>query len=78
MKLESENKEQSKKVQDIEIIKQGVGVFLLGQRRDFACRLHGKGCSHHGKVLRCTSRQTEAATGLQTSRQDLERNLVSS
>jgi hypothetical protein len=29
----------SKEVQDIEVIKQGVGVSLLGQRWNFACRL---------------------------------------
>jgi transposase len=44
----------------------------------FSCRLPRKGCNRHGKVLRCTSQQTEAATGLQTSRQAFERNLVSS
>jgi hypothetical protein len=40
--------------------------------KDVACRLPGKGCNHHSKV------QTEAATGLQTSRQAFEMNLVSS
>jgi hypothetical protein len=52
----------SKEVQDTEVFKQGVGVCLLEQRWNFACRLPGKGCNHHGQVLWCTSRQTEAAT----------------
>jgi hypothetical protein len=43
----------SKEVQDIEIIMQGVGICLLGQRWNSACRLSGKGCTHHGKVLCC-------------------------
>jgi hypothetical protein len=39
----------------------------------------GKGVTITAKyALRCTSRQTEAATGLETSRQSFERNLVSS
>jgi hypothetical protein len=41
----------SKNVQDEEVIKQGVGVCLLGQRWNFACRPPGKGCNHHGRVL---------------------------
>jgi hypothetical protein len=65
-------------VEETEIIKQVVGVCLLGQRWNSACRLPGKGCNIRAKyALRCTSRQTEAATGLQTSRQAFERNLVS-
>jgi histone-lysine N-methyltransferase SETMAR len=52
----------SKEVQDTEDIKEGVGICDLGQGWNFACRLPGKGCNHYGKVLHCTSRQTEAAT----------------
>jgi hypothetical protein len=40
----------SKEVQDTKVIKQGVCVCLLGQRRNFACRLPEKGCNHHGKL----------------------------
>jgi hypothetical protein len=68
----------SKEVQDTELIKQGVGLCLLGQRWNFACRLPGKRCNQHGRVLHSSSRQTEAATGLWTLRQAFERNLVSS
>jgi hypothetical protein len=46
--------------------------------KDGFFRLPGKGCNLHGNVLRCTSFQSETATGLQTSRQAIERNLVSS
>jgi hypothetical protein len=67
----------SKELQDTEVIKQGVGICLLRQRWNSDCRLPGKGCNHNGKVLRCISQQTEAATGLQTSRPAFERNLVS-
>jgi hypothetical protein len=38
-----------KEVQDTEVIKQGAGTCLLRQRWNFACRLSGKGCNHHGK-----------------------------
>jgi hypothetical protein len=44
----------SKEVQDTEVIKQGVGICLLGQRWNFACRLLGKECNRNGKVLSCT------------------------
>jgi hypothetical protein len=64
-------------LQVTDVIKQGV-VCLVGQRWNFAYRLPGQGCNHHGIVLRCTSRQTEAATGLQASIQAFERNLFSS
>jgi hypothetical protein len=64
--------------QDSEVINQGVGVCRLKQRWNFTSRLPGKGCKHHGKVLRCVSRQTEAKAGLRTSRQDFETNHVSS
>jgi hypothetical protein len=47
----------SKEVQYTEVIKQGVAVCLLGQRRNFACRLPEKVCNHHGKVPRCNSQQ---------------------
>jgi hypothetical protein len=47
-----------KEIQDTEVIKKGVGVCLLEQRCNFACRLPGKGCNHEAKVLFCTSRQT--------------------
>jgi hypothetical protein len=67
----------SKEVQVTEVMKQGVRFCLLGQRWNFACRLPAELGNHHGKVLRCTSRQTEAAAGLQASRQIFERNLVS-
>jgi hypothetical protein len=40
----------SKEVQDTEVIKQGVGVCLLGQKWNFACKLPGRGCNHHGKL----------------------------
>jgi hypothetical protein len=66
----------SKGVQNTGVIKQGVGVCLLGQTWNFACGLPEKVCSHHGKVLCCTSQQTEATAGLQTLRQAFERNLV--
>jgi hypothetical protein len=56
---------ESKEVQDKEVIEHGTGVCLLGLTEDVACRLPGKGCNHHGKVLRCTSRQLNQ---LQTSR----------
>jgi hypothetical protein len=59
----------SKVVQDTEFIKQCVGVCLPGQRWNFSCRLPGKWCNHHDKVLCCTYRQTYAATDLQASRQ---------
>jgi hypothetical protein len=68
----------SKDVQDTEVIKQDVGVCLLGERWNFACRPPGKGDNHQGKVLSRNFRQTEATTGLQTSRQAFERNLDSS
>jgi hypothetical protein len=45
---------------------------------EFACRLPGKGCNHHSKVLGCTFAHTEAATGLQMPRQAFKRTLVSS
>jgi hypothetical protein len=37
-----------------------LGMGLLGQRKNFACRLLGRGYNHHAKVLCCTPRQTEA------------------
>jgi hypothetical protein len=37
------------KVQDTEVIRQGVGISLLRQRWNFACRIPGKGCSHTTK-----------------------------
>jgi hypothetical protein len=40
----------SEKVQDTEVIKESVGVCLLGQGWNFACRLPGKGVNHHSKV----------------------------
>jgi hypothetical protein len=40
----------SKEVQDTEVMRQGVGFCLLGQRRNFGCRLPGKGRNQHGKV----------------------------
>jgi hypothetical protein len=43
---------------------------LLGKRWYIGCRLYGKRYSHHGKVLLCSSRQTETATGLQSLRRD--------
>jgi hypothetical protein len=52
--------------------------LTFGTKMEFACILPGKGCNHHGKVLCCTSRQIEVATGLQTSRRAFERNIVSS
>jgi hypothetical protein len=61
-----------------EVIKQGVGICLLRQRRNFVCRLHGNGSNQCGKVLCCTSKQTEAVTGFQTLWQAFQRNLVSS
>jgi hypothetical protein len=33
-----------------------------GTKMQFACRLPAEGCNLHGKALRCTSRQTVAAT----------------
>jgi hypothetical protein len=36
-------------VQDTEVIKQGFGDCLLGQRLNFACRLPAKVCNHHAK-----------------------------
>jgi hypothetical protein len=47
-----------KEVQDTEVIKQGADICLLEQRWNFACRLAGKGCNHHGKVLCYISRKT--------------------
>jgi hypothetical protein len=41
----------SKEVQDTQVIKQGAGLCLMGQIYNFACRLPGKGCNHHDKVL---------------------------
>jgi hypothetical protein len=38
-----------KEVQDTQVIKLGAGVYLLGQRWNFACRLPGKGYNHHGE-----------------------------
>jgi hypothetical protein len=66
----------SKDVQDTEVIKQGDDICLLEQRCNFAYRLVGKMCNHHGKVLCCTSRQTEAATSLQMMKQAFEKNCV--
>jgi hypothetical protein len=57
---------------DTEVTKQSVGIC------NFACRLPGKGCNHHSKVICCISGQTEAATGLHMLRQSLKRNLVPS
>jgi hypothetical protein len=37
-----------------EVIKQGVGICLLGQIWNLSCTLPGKWFNHHGKVLRCT------------------------
>jgi hypothetical protein len=68
----------SREVQDTEVIKQVVGACVPEQKWNFACRLLGKGCHHHGKVLCCTSQHTEAANGLETLRQAFEGNLVSS
>jgi hypothetical protein len=65
---------ESKELQDT-VINTGVGMCLLGQRWNSACSQPGKGCNYHGKVLRCTSRQSEAATGLQTLRQALKKIL---
>jgi hypothetical protein len=42
----------SKEVRDTEVIRQGVGVCLLGQRWNFACR-----CDHHNKALLHTLKQ---------------------
>jgi hypothetical protein len=68
----------SKEIEGTEFIKQGAGIYLLGQRWNFACRLPGNRCNYNGKVLHCTSTQTEAATGLLTLRQAFKNNLVSS
>jgi hypothetical protein len=57
----------SKEVKNTEVIKQGVGICLLGQRWKFTYRLPGKGYNHQSKILHCTSQLTEAASGLQTS-----------
>jgi hypothetical protein len=66
-----------KELQDKEVVKQGVCVCLLRERWNFASRIRGIVCNHHGTVLGCTSRKTEAAAVSQ-HRDKLSRNLVSS
>jgi hypothetical protein len=62
----------SKEVQDTQGFEQHSGVRLLVQEWNFYCSLPGKGYNNHRKVLHCTSRQTEAANGLETSRKAFE------
>jgi hypothetical protein len=59
----------TKEAQNTEVIKQGVGISLLGQSWNFARRLPGKGCNHHSKELCCTV----AAAALQTLEQAFKR-----
>jgi hypothetical protein len=69
----------SREIQDTEVIKQAVGICLLGQNEILLVDYLEKGSTITAKyALRCTSLQTEAATGLQTLRQAFEKNLVSS
>jgi hypothetical protein len=57
----------TKEVQDTAVIKQGVAMSS-GTKMELCCILNGKGLNNHGKVLHCTFRQTEAATGLHRSK----------
>jgi hypothetical protein len=59
------------------VIEQVGEVCLLGQRWNFARTLPGKWCNLYGKLLHCTSPQTEAAVGPQMLRQSFERDLFS-
>jgi hypothetical protein len=45
----------SEEVQHKEVIKDGVGICLLGQGWNTACRLPGKGCNQHNKASCSTS-----------------------
>jgi hypothetical protein len=54
-------------------VKEDDDVRLLEQRWKFAWTLPREGCNYHGTGLRYTSRQTEAATGLQVSMQAFEK-----